>query len=306
MKLACHKLVFALAALISLFAGALCHSTSKHHTRRQNSKAGGWRIARRQNIDRLITALSPISKGIPVVNKGLPVLSDVVGNSTAVQACQELERSSVSQSAVLYVGAIDYVASVDHYFSSSADLPACIFRPSSSRDLAQAMKVIAKYKVGFAVSSGKHTGNPGFSSTKGVQIDLRQFSRVELSEDHSYVDIGTGLVWDAVYDNLQGTGRTVLGGRTSGVGVGGFLTGGAGYSFLTNQYGPCVESIIHLDVVLPDGRTVRASQSELSDLFFALKGGGNQFGIVFDVRLKTFAVADQGEYNYTVTFVCFD
>lgn len=82
----------------------------------------------------------------------------------------------------------------------------------------------------------------------------------------------------------------VLGARADGPGTGG-VTLSCGYSWYTNQYGLSCDTVISYEVVLPDGKIVTASNSSKPDLFFALKGGLNRFGIVtkivFKVRIIT-------------------
>lgn len=101
----------------------------------------------------------------------------------------------------------------------------------------------------FAVKSGGHASNPGFSSTPGVQISFQRFNQVLLANDKKTVEIGMGQVWkfcytndqmsnvrrfmqnwSSVYQLLQGSGINVVGGRVAGPGVGGFTLGG-GYSW---------------------------------------------------------------------------
>lgn len=78
-----------------------------------------------------------------------------------------------------------------------------------------------------------------------------------------------------------------MGGRVTGVGVGGFITGGGGFSWKTNQYGLTVDTLLQADMVLPNGDLVTTSATSYPDLFFAIKGGGNQFGIIYNFRLTT-------------------
>ena len=66
------------------------------------------------------------------------------------------------------------------------------------------------------MKSGGHTANPGFSSTKGIQIYTKKFSQVTYDAASSTAVIGTGLVWDTVYEQLQDHGVVVLGGRVTG------------------------------------------------------------------------------------------
>jgi FAD/FMN-containing dehydrogenase len=78
----------------------------------------------------------------------------------------------------------------------------------------------------FAVKGGGHATNPGFSSTAGVQISMTRFNQVIVNTTASTVEVGAGLIWDDVYEALDGTGLNVVGGRVSGVGVAGFTLGG--------------------------------------------------------------------------------
>jgi len=76
------------------------------------------------------------------------------------------------------------------------------------------------------VKGGGHTGNPGYSSTEGVQIAMYRFSEVTYDEDAQTATIGTGLIWDDVYAALAPHNVNVVGGRVTGVGVAGFTLGG--------------------------------------------------------------------------------
>lgn len=80
--------------------------------------------------------------------------------------------------------------------------------------------------VSLQVKGGGHTGNPGFSSTPGVQIAMSRFSDVDYDPTAQTATIGAGLIWDDVYKKLEPHGVNVVGGRVSGVGVAGFTLGG--------------------------------------------------------------------------------
>ena len=71
----------------------------------------------------------------------------------------------------------------------------------------------------FQVKSGGHTANPGFSSTKGVHIYTGKFSQVTYDKPSGTVVIGSGLIWDTVYERLQEHRASVVGGRVTGVSV---------------------------------------------------------------------------------------
>jgi FAD/FMN-containing dehydrogenase len=109
------------------------------------------------------------------------------------------------------------------------------------------LKIIGQYRVPFAVKGGGHAANPGFSSTIGVHISMNRFEKVIYHSDNQTVDVGSGLIWDDVYEALEPYNVSVVGGRISGVGVAGLALGG-GYSWKSNQYGLCIDNIFEYEV----------------------------------------------------------
>ena len=117
-------------------------------------------------------------------------------------------------------------------------------------------------------------------------LSLEKFNTLSLNEDMSVVSVGAGLRWQAVYDYLASFELACLGGRVPDVGVGGLLTGG-GLSLYSNHYGACCDQVQNFRVVIADGSIVNANSSENADLFKALKGGSNNFGVVTTFDLYT-------------------
>ena len=76
------------------------------------------------------------------------------------------------------------------------------------------------------MKGGGHSTNPGFSSTKGVQIAMSRFNETKVNYKDGTVEVGPGLTWDKVYTALNSTGVNVIGGRVPGVGVAGLTLGG--------------------------------------------------------------------------------
>lgn len=104
----------------------------------------------------------------------------------------------------------------------------CIIQPHNTREVAQAMHIVTFTKSRFAVRSGGHNPNQGWASVDqtGLLIDTVNLDQIKLSPDNSILSIGPGNRFGAVYKALNGTGRTIIGGRVTDVGVGGFMLGG--------------------------------------------------------------------------------
>ncbi|OAQ62766.1 FAD binding domain-containing protein [Pochonia chlamydosporia 170] len=173
----------------------------------------------------------------------------------------------------------------EHFLSSSTEMPMCVVEVTSIQDVSHVLKIVRATRTPFAVKSGGHATNPGFSSTTGVLMSLSQLTQVNLSEDKSTVEIGLGNRWTDVYNALDGSGVNAVGGRVPGPGTGGFTLGG-GYSWLTNQFGLACDTVISFNLVLPNG-TATVVDWRTPDLFFALKGGLNRFGVVTSIVYKT-------------------
>lgn len=79
----------------------------------------------------------------------------------------------------------------------------------------------------------------------------------------------------------------------TGVGVGGFITGGGGFSWKTNQYGLTIDTLQQVDLVTPSGKIQSVTAASDPDLFWAIKGGGNRFGVIYNFKLKAVPQSNQ-------------
>ncbi|KAE8374065.1 hypothetical protein BDV26DRAFT_296330 [Aspergillus bertholletiae] len=165
--------------------------------------------------------------------------------------------------------------------------PRVIVCPASAQQVATALALCRFFNVKFSIRSGGHLQNPGFTSNDGgVVISLSALNQLKLSEDKSTVALGPGLKWLDVYGGLDEHQVTVTGGRVTTVGVSGLLLGG-GISFHSHQYGVSAMGICNYEVVLANSQIVNANAQENADLFWALKGGGPNFGVVTKLDMKT-------------------
>jgi len=160
----------------------------------------------------------------------------------------------------------------------AADPPAVVVRASSEADVAAAVRFAADSGLGVAVRSGGH-GGPMYSPGAGrLLIDLAELNTVSIDEA-GVATIGPGAVWAGVADVLARSGYAVTSGDTADVGVGGLALGG-GIGWLVRRDGLTIDNLLSAHVVTAAGELVTASADENPELFWALRGGGGNFGVV--------------------------
>lgn len=133
---------------------------------------------------------------------------------------------------------------------------------------------------------------PGAASlNNGVMIATTNLMTRSLVANNTILQLGPGHTWGEVYDFMAPYDRTVVGGRYGPVGVAGLLLGG-GIDYFGNQYGWAMNSVVKYEVVLANSTIVEANANQHSDLFWALRGGSNNFGIVTRFELLTYPVKE--------------
>jgi FAD/FMN-containing dehydrogenase len=158
--------------------------------------------------------------------------------------------------------------------------PAVILRARDATDVAAALRLATEDNAVLSVRSGGHSALAFGTNTGGVVLDLSLIDTVEvLDADAGVVRIGSGATWGAVAEALAEHGLALTSGDTTSVGVGG-LTLGGGMGWMVRKYGLTIDSLRAVDLVTADGRSLRASADEHPDLFWAVRGGGGNFGVV--------------------------
>nr|XP_036588554.1 FAD binding domain-containing protein [Colletotrichum truncatum]KAF6799927.1 FAD binding domain-containing protein [Colletotrichum truncatum] len=176
------------------------------------------------------------------------------------------------------------------YWSATAyNTPACVFVPKNAQQVSFAITTLTLSLTKFAVRSGGHMPVLGYNNigSSGVLLSTSNLNTLSVSNDKATVSVGAGNRWRDVYSYLQTYNLAAVGGRIGGVGVSGLLLGG-GISFHSNQYGFAADNVVRYQAVLASGLVVEATATNaFSDLYWALKGGGNSFAIVTRFDLKT-------------------
>jgi len=167
--------------------------------------------------------------------------------------------------------------------------PALIVRCTSADEVARTIAFARAHDAPLAVRGGGHNGGGLGVVDDGVVIDLSGLDEVVVGPD--VVRAGGGATWAQVDRATGEHGRATPAGIISTTGVGG-LTLGGGLGHLTRRYGLTIDSLVGADVVLADGTQVHASADEHADLFWALRGGGGNFGVVTAFEFRTHPVGD--------------
>jgi FAD/FMN-containing dehydrogenase len=164
--------------------------------------------------------------------------------------------------------------------------PALIARCRGAADVSAAVEFARGSGLELSVRGGGHNVAGRAVTDGGVMVDLSAMRRVDVDPVAATARAEGGATWGDVDRATQDHGLAVTGGMISSTGIGG-LTLGGGLGWLMGELGLTVDSLVAAEVVTADGRVVTASEDENEDLFWALRGGGGNFGVVtaFTYRL---------------------
>jgi FAD/FMN-containing dehydrogenase len=170
--------------------------------------------------------------------------------------------------------------------------PAAIARCADSGDVATAVRFAAERELPLAVRGGGHNVAGTAMVNDGVVVDLSAMRAVRVDAAARTVHVQGGATWADVDDVTAPLGLAAPGGVVSETGVAGLALSG-GVSHQRRRDGMTVDNLVSAEVVLADGRRVRASATEHPDLFWALRGGGGNFGVVTSFELRLHALGPE-------------
>lgn len=180
--------------------------------------------------------------------------------------------------------------------------PALVARCAQAGDVAACVAFAREHGLALAVKAGGHDFAGNSTCDGGLLVDLSAMDEVRVDPDARVARVGSGARWADVDRATQAFGLATPGATVSTVGVAGFTLGG-GVGHLGRRFGLACDNLLAAEVVTADARHVRASADENPDLFWAIRGGGGNFGVVtaFEFRLHPLGpevVAGQLVYRF--------
>jgi FAD/FMN-containing dehydrogenase len=173
-------------------------------------------------------------------------------------------------------------------FHGGYDLrPAVIVRPADATEASRVVSLARETGLELAVRSGGHSGAGHGSTDGGIVLDLSNLKALDIAPDRRTAWAETGLTAGEYTAAVATHGMATGFGDTGSVGIGGITLGG-GVGFLVRKYGLTIDSLLAAEVVTADGQLLRVDAETHPDLFWAIRGGGGNFGVAtrFQFRLQ--------------------
>lgn len=163
--------------------------------------------------------------------------------------------------------------------------PALVARCMNANDVIQAVQFAHSHDLLVAVRGGGHNVAGFATCDDGIVIDLSPMKNIVVAADARTARAQGGLTWGEFDAATQAFGLATTGGLVSSTGISGFTTGG-GIGWLMRKHGLALDNLVAVEVVTADGRLLTASENENADLFWGVRGGGGNFGIVTEFTYR--------------------
>ena len=205
--------------------------------------------------------------------------------STSSNAAPVLEQSAIDafkanlRGELLQAGDADYDRARTVWNAMIDRRPALIARCAGAADVIRGVNFARVHNLLLAVRSGGHNVAGNAVCDGGLMIDLSLMKSVRVDPQQRTARVEPGLTWGEFDQETLAFGLATTGGTVSNTGVGG-LTLGGGLGWLMAQHGTASDNLLSVDIVTAQGQLLTASETQNSDLFWAIRGGGGNFGVV--------------------------
>ena len=177
-------------------------------------------------------------------------------------------------------------------FNLTTDLrPAAVALPRDVSDVVAAVRYARDHGLRVAPQATGHNATPLGSLEDTLLVDVRELQAVSIDAGARRVRVGAGVKWERVVPQLAELGLAALHGSSPDVGIAGYSLGG-GMGWLARKYGLQANSVTAIELVTPDGRAARVDAEHEPDLFWALRGGNGNYGVVTAIEFGVYAVEE--------------
>jgi len=170
--------------------------------------------------------------------------------------------------------------------------PALVIQPADASEVVAAVDLARKHRLLLSIKGGGHNIAGLSLADHGVTLDMARMRAVEVDRDRMQVRVGPGCILRDVDRVTQEHGLATMLGFVSETGVAG-LTLGGGFGYMSRRFGYTVDNLVEVQIVTADGRLRRTSRDSEPDLFWALRGGGGNFGVVTEFTYALHEVGPQ-------------
>jgi FAD/FMN-containing dehydrogenase len=177
------------------------------------------------------------------------------------------------------------------FFKGVDRRPAAVARVANADDVARVVRFARESGLELAVRSGAHSRAGYGTSEGGIVIDLSGMRALDIDADAKAAWVQTGITAGEYTSGVGERGRATGLGDTGSVGIGGITLGG-GIGFLVRKYGLTIDDLLAAEVVTADGEIVQVSEESEPDLFWAIRGGGGNFGVAIRLRLRLHEISE--------------
>jgi FAD/FMN-containing dehydrogenase len=185
-----------------------------------------------------------------------------------------------------------YAESISLWNGMITKRPACVVRPATTADVVRTVNFTRDHELLLSIKGAGHNIAGLALCDGGVTLDMSGMKDVAVDVDAGLARVGAGATLGDVDRASQAHGLATTLGFVSATGVGG-LTLGGGFGYLTRRFGWTVDDLEAVEIVTADGAVRRASRSENPELFWALRGGGGNFGVVTEFAFRLHEIGPQ-------------
>ncbi|CAG8697894.1 17093_t:CDS:2, partial [Rhizophagus irregularis] len=198
---------------------------------------------------------------------------------------QNFKLSFNSSTNVLSEGDEGYEKSIIRWADNAIKKAGIVVQATCLDDIVKTVKFASKNHLDFAVSCGGHSSSGTSSSEGGVVLDMRKLNKVRVDVEKKLIYAQGGALFGDVDNEAWKYGLATVGGIVDHTGIGG-LTLGGGFGHLTGRHGLTIDNVVGATIVTADGEVKELSESKNKDLFWAIRGCGANFGVVYEFIYK--------------------